>query len=106
MRKPLADAFKLAAHKTGKPLKPVDDHEVRTIAGADEFYASRFMGAGKYELRRFDTLDLMMGFVDMHPKERWMPYASKKAPDGATSRSVLVTPRTLVAARELMEKRG
>ena len=86
-------------------LKPVDLHEAKIIATADSFQASRFMGAGKYELRSFDNLEMGLGFLELHPKERWMLYAVKdgKTPE-ETKRSVLVTPLNLAAARELMEK--
>lgn len=104
-RKLLNRLIEAAAQKTGKPVKPLDDFEARTIASADTFRASRFMGMGQYEVRDFDTLDLALAFQELHPKERWMLYATKKNPEGGTSRAVLVTPLNLANARKLTEEK-
>ena len=86
----------------GRVWKPLDEHEAQLIAHADSFQASRFMGVGKYELRSFKTLDMGLGFIELHPKEQWMLYAVKdgKTPE-ETKRSVLVTPRVLARVREI-----
>lgn len=104
-RKLLNRIIEAAAQKTGKPAKPLDDFEARTIAAADIFRASRFMGAGQYEVRDFATLDLALAFQELHPKERWMLYASRKNTEGGTARAVLVTPLNLANARKLMEQK-
>lgn len=101
MRKVILDRIADAAKRQGRPFAPVDEAEARLIATADAFSASRFMGAGKYEVRDFTTLDLALAFCELHERERWMLYAVKGMGEG-TKRTALVTPRTLPRVRELM----